>query len=814
MDSHIDGFLLLRNSILLRNRLHQLRIELRDGDSLTPKERSSHQDDLRLVAELSLLVEGVLADYQVFESFGFENLYEKGILTYEQWKTFQSLRTSQTLDELDRAFQAIDQEEKDFDLYSVASDDVSDPLASNPNGTSAPLEDNLGSQSKHPNFLDIVLAARYGNHAGIRWYLARASKVDKTLSRFHQALNESLIEAINHGHEQIVSLLIEYGASVDGAKPGGPSDGNKSPLIAAIYKGRNDIIAHLLAHGANPSIILQIEPDDQWLVAQSLIDNGADATWLLQCLLAQDLADMRLLHVLLNKGADVHATCSGWIPDSFADHQLRAAQSFHLHNIKLVNAVERGDWPLMRMQINAGAAATFGLDAALLKYDNEMLRFLLENGADPRYLEFGRPRVSLQTRQIMDTCLLMAADEGFTTLAISLLKFRNPVEPFVAEIRHHLSFTYYSRSARRSSLSKILRNPGIYPLFRLFLEYWDGDSSCDWQNPFYSVKIFSLLPPWSLHSPHPKIKLWRKSSKPTDSQGRQQFVDAIRLRCLHREFQAQYSRILACARASKNSALLPPRECVASHPWGHNFDPNYSKGWSRGLAVLRGLCREQVPSTLYDTLMFLALARAICISRGAKGDSDYHPKFIADLGRWQVLFSTEDGSLSAYQKAVRDIWRASDEDLERAHTTDSTSLIYFREIAMSLVSGLHPSLNNNVDNGNGLLASQEHWRMERVPDSPETKRPEPFDMQFPENAVERGRRPPLDTPGLVSSEDENGPQTLETQVPLRDAIAIDARRWTCNPIVILLIASFCFGAVLLFVRGRFPRNSELHIGVY
>ena len=43
---------------------------------------------------MSLLVESLVADYQLFGGFGYEKLYEERFLTYNRWNPFQSSKTS------------------------------------------------------------------------------------------------------------------------------------------------------------------------------------------------------------------------------------------------------------------------------------------------------------------------------------------------------------------------------------------------------------------------------------------------------------------------------------------------------------------------------------------------------------------------------------------------------------------------------------------------------------------------------------------------------------------------------------------------
>ena len=216
---------------------------------------------------------------------------------------------------------------------------------------------------------------------------------------------------------------------------------------------------------------------------------------------------------------------------------------------------------------------------------------------------------------------------------------------------------------------------------------------------------------------------------------------------------------------------------------------------------MRGLCRGEAPSTLYDTIMLLAIGKAICHSKIASSIPDHHAEFLADLGRWQVLFRSDERSLSAFRNAVSDIWQVSAEELDRVHHPDSTSLVHFQELAMSLIINVEQSFDRERHPDKGLLASQERWGWNRVPEMPETQRPEPFDMQFPENNVERGKLTESDTPDSTASGGTYVSQSPETQIPLRDAIHNDSRLRTCNTIVVLLMAGFVFSVVLVFLKG-------------
>lgn len=301
------------------------------------------------------------------------------------------------------------------------------------------------------------------------------------------------------------------------------------------------------------------------------------------------------------------------------------------------------------------------------------------------------------------------------------------------------------------------------------------------------------------------VAVARRKDRPNDPQ-REECIDAIKMRSLHIEFRKVHKHVLACARApspTKWSSL--PHGPFEYSNWGNAFDDDYSKAWSRGMSVMRGLCRGEVPSNLYDTIMFLAIARAISLIKSASGASAQHTEFVADLSRWQVLFVSEDSALSNFRHAVSDIWGASIEDLDRVQSPHSTGLVYFRELAMSMISYMKSSGDHLGHSG---MATQEWRQQEIVPETFEAKRPEPFGMQFPENLVERGGfvESPKSDPKIVEPSHNFG---YHASPLLMDAVRDDARKWNCNEKVVLLMASFAFICFVAFLRGWFPWSGLL-----
>lgn len=133
--SKLDGFILLKNFGRLKSCIRALR-QVRKGTiteacrRILLETRTSPEDDSKLEAEMCLLVEGVLQDSEVFQSFGYENLYERGYLSYDRWKAFQRERTSRAIDLLDSAFHVIDQQNDILPISHGSQNDHTEPSLS------------------------------------------------------------------------------------------------------------------------------------------------------------------------------------------------------------------------------------------------------------------------------------------------------------------------------------------------------------------------------------------------------------------------------------------------------------------------------------------------------------------------------------------------------------------------------------------------------------------------------------------------------------------------------------------------------------
>lgn len=77
------------------------------------------------------------------------------------------------------------------------------------------------------------------------------------------------------------------------------------------------------------------------------------------------------------------------------------------------------------------------------------------------------------------------------------------------------------------------------------------------------------------------------------------------------------------------------------------------------------------PSNINDTVMFLAIARAMSVTLDVDGCSEYRSRFSSDLSRWQILFTGQ--SLEDFSHTVKYIWRVTTLDSGRSNTPDQAN---------------------------------------------------------------------------------------------------------------------------------------------
>lgn len=214
------------------------------------------KQDAQIQVELTLLLEGLITDHQVFRSFGYENFLEQGYLSYNLWKAFQSFNASLIIDRLDNAFHAMNGDEDDVHLDQRAGGDFQNDV----------LDPHTLSMRSH---LSLNQAARSGDVARVKDSLADGGDPNAHDSLRHYSMTVALVEAIRHSQRDIVDLLISQGANVDGQNV----DTSLSPLIAALEGENTYAISKLLSHMADLKILGQVQDAYCWRFATYLIMN-------------------------------------------------------------------------------------------------------------------------------------------------------------------------------------------------------------------------------------------------------------------------------------------------------------------------------------------------------------------------------------------------------------------------------------------------------------------------------------------------------------------------------------------------------------
>ena len=760
----VNGLALLRQYHTLMRLLKDLRSALCDN----PTNRS-------LALEMDLLVNGLLGDGQVFQSFGYEKLYELGFLDYQLWKFFQKQKLDNDITELDDGFCAIDDEEalstSESESRSIttfveegmadgdgAVKDPTEPLLdidetqgpfSRPAGTDNPevytsttlhMTDEPDAHGySHPSATSDFGQLSGASHQSDENVLASLSPPGKLRTDLEQTLLvEELRLAAKAGDEGVVRLLLDRGADKEKGDPW-----EDSPLSLAAMAGHEGIVRLLLDHGADvnkgailrdPPISLAVTAGYEGIV-RLLLDHRADVNkedgWRdLPLVLAVRAGDKGMVRLLLDHGADVNKTNSWRISP-------------------LSQAIEAGHEGIVRLLLgyraNVNEMASLGdlpLVLAVRAGDKGMVRLLLEHGADPNIADYwGTPPLSLATEaghegivQLLHEAKINALDSG---IALSMaVKQRH-----VCHVR------------------SLIREGADVQLAALHLQ-GEGGNHMQWL----------LKVAWGSSGASNVGK--RKNWQSTDSDASEN-TRHVRLK-----FVGQYMLMTKSAQNSQTRLRDLPQQFH-----------NYREAWRAGIETMREVSRGETPRGVYETLAFLSLARAIVETLRDRKNCDYLEDFEQDLGRWGQLFKNAE-DLEAYEEALNLMWGVvynEHTSRDRGHM-DEDALIRFQELASTLVGRANDLLGFEASHDR----RSEHYQQGRLKIG-----------QIPIEDVPH-RFSDHRNPGAgTSSQLEAAPLQYPNSSNIFDSMKTDTSSF--EPVVLLLVAGAIFAVVVMFLEGTSKR---------
>lgn len=316
-----------------------------------------------LVLEMMLLLDGFLADGEIFRSYGYEHLYESGFLTYDHWKEFQQAQLEKDISALEQSY------------YELHND-----LDFNEEFYIPPAQSNLlGQEAREiePKVLNIsdfasltsrqaTLAIMAGDKDLIRMFLERRAELTEEdlealsentanvsgLGLAHPDRDEELqyllLDAINSGHKGIVRLLLDHGAYVKYHHL------HDSPLEAAVQSGHEGIVRLLLDHGAYR--VFRSFQDYRGTAMAHAVESGHEG----------------IVRLLLDHGADANG----------GNH---TEKFWHLSPLEI--AVDSGHEGIVRLLLDHGANFNYenlyaSLELAVKSGHKDIVRLLLDYGAD------------------------------------------------------------------------------------------------------------------------------------------------------------------------------------------------------------------------------------------------------------------------------------------------------------------------------------------------------------------------------------------------------------------------------------------------
>ncbi|KAK2034171.1 hypothetical protein LX32DRAFT_634578 [Colletotrichum zoysiae] len=256
--SSVDGILLLQHQAALKDRLSELH-----GLRVSRGQLVEHNTLLR---ELELLVGGVLCNGEIFKSFGYEKLKERGIIDDAVLETFSRQSLDASVDGLDEAFQSNDTVSRHGDLRHENILWFSD--------VQQRLYDEWISEKKKP-----ILWLKRAESPLTTATVERDAITTRRLLESGSSPDDLLLGAAATNDTSTLSFLLEQGADADDS------------LLTASSFGLQHVVEVLLAHGVDVNCITQCgsplsvaAKSRHRSLAMYLVQCGADVHTAIKCL--------------------------------------------------------------------------------------------------------------------------------------------------------------------------------------------------------------------------------------------------------------------------------------------------------------------------------------------------------------------------------------------------------------------------------------------------------------------------------------------------------------------------------------------------
>ena len=665
---------------------------------------SLNTDPSRAVLALSLLVDSFLTDREIFRSFGYENLYERGFLSFEHWKEFQRGQLDDDITLLDDSFTAFAEARTWSTLDDAAGGVIGapgDPPADSPDAgltSDLPEEGDSDTPAEIPSPVQTVLQSD----------LASLTLVQPTL-----------LEAASRGDESAVRLLLDRGARIDGT-----SYGSTTPLGKAAGGGHESTVRLLLDRGADVD-------GSGWLRVHTPLENAAEGGY------------ESTVRLLLDRGADVNG--SGW--PWFHTPLGKAAERGHESTVRLLldrgadadrssrwdrstpleKAVEGGHESTVRLFLDRGARIdgpsyhpTTPLGKAAGGGHESMVRLLLDRGASIDGVEgnYTTP-LGKAAKGGHESTVRLLLDRGASIDGMSF----NDVTPLELAVMEGHKSTVQLLLGRGGSVGDQVSPPTLHGwLQQLTLpqhNVLERAAERGWKDIALRLFWCSLKRPGRIPSQRHRtmfVRMVIASKRDEETPSRQSHRQVTT--CYH-AFVQEFGRI-------KNSSSLHGDGMA----WvGDQFlDPQ--KAWRAGIRTLRNIAGGRLPQGIGEVMAFLCVCKAASATLDLLTDSQYTARFVADLPRWGILFDNFD----IYKDAVRRIWGydlLGALDGAPCHAPDADLLLYAQDLVSSLVGATGILIGLAMgERPDGLAQSQQRWRERHPPppnedpDSAKTKPPD------------------------------------------------------------------------------------------